>query len=371
MHTDIPTRPELENLIATRSPAAVSIYLETTPLTQDIGLARTALGNLLKEAVAQLEAIDTPKRTIWPIEEQIADLLDDDSFWAHQSNALAIFVTPENLRSHRLPNRLKSMVQVSDRFHVKPLWRALSVNQHAFVLALQENEVRLVEVFADLPAEEVRVPDLPRDGASAAGVANVNSRSFSGRIGGAEGQKVLLRAYARQVDAALRPVLAGRHEPLILAGVDPLLPIYRSINSYDGLAAAAITGSATRMSAADLAAAARPILDALQAEEVARLNALYATREAEGRASTQIARAARAATFGAVDTLMVDIDTVVPGTVDEAGEISFAAAESAASYGVIDEIAARVVGAGGRVVALRRDEIPQNEALAVILRYAI
>lgn len=371
MHSDIPTRPEMEKLIATRSPAAVSIYLETTPLTQDIALARTALGNMLKDAVAQLAANGTPKRTIWSIEEQLADLLDDDTFWAHQSNALALFVTPDKLSSYRLPNRLKSMVQVSDRFHLKPLWRALSVNQHAFVLALQENDVRLIEVFADLPAEEVRVPGLPRDGASAAGVANVNSRSYSGRIGGAEGQKVLLRAYARQVDAALRPVLAGRQEPLILAGVDPLLPIYRSVNSYDGLADASITGSATRMSAADLAAAARPILDDLQVAEVARLNGLYAAREAEGRASTQIARAARAATFGAVDTLMVDIDAVVPGTVDATGEITLAETESAASYGVIDEIAARVVASGGRVVALRREEIPQNEPLAALLRYAI
>lgn len=371
MHTDIPTRPELQSLIDTRSEVAVSLYLETTPQTQDIGTARIALGNMLKDAVAQLEANGTAKRSIWPIEEQIADLLDDDAFWANQANTLAIFVTPDNLRGHRLPNRLKPMVQVSDRFHVKPLWRAVSVGQHAFVLALEENDVRLIEVFADLPAQEVRVPDLPRDAAAAVGTASVNSRSYSGRIGGAEGQKVRLRAYARQVDAALRPVLAGRHEPLILAATEPLLSIYRSVNSYDGLTAKAIAGSPARTSPADLASAARPVLDGLHADEVARLNALYAARENEGRASTQIACAARTATLGAVDTLMMDIDAVVPGTVDAAGEITFAEGESATSYGVIDEIAARVMAAGGRVVALRRDDIPQAEPLAVILRYAV
>lgn len=371
MHTDIPTLPELQNLMAMRAEPSVSIYLQTTPETQHIGAARTELGKSLKKAIAQLEAADTPKRSIWPIEELIHDLLDDDAFWAHQGNSLAIFVSPDSLRSFRLPNHLTPTVQVSDRFHVKPLLRAVSVNQHAFVLALEENDVRLIEVFADMPAQEIKVPQLPRDAASAVGTSNVNSRNYSGRLGGGEGQKVLLRSYCRQIDAALRPVLTGRTEPLILAGSDPLLSIYRSVNSYDALARAAITGSPARMTPAALSDAARPILDALHGDEVAALHALYATREAEGRASTQIARAARTATHGAVEILMIDIDTVVPGTVDAAGEITFAEGESAASYGVIDEIAARVLAAGGRVVALHRDDIPQGESLAVILRYAV
>ncbi len=371
MHTDIPTAPELQNLMAVRAEPAISIYLQTTPETQKIGAARTELRKLLKDAVEQLEAIDTPKRSIWPVEEHVADLLDDDDFWAHQANSLALFVTPENLRSYRLPNHLTQMVQVSDRFHVKPILRAITVNQHAFVLALEENAVRLIEIFADMPPVEIRVPNMPTDAASAAGTATVNSRNYSGRLGGGEGQKVLLRGYCRQIDAALRPVLAGRHEPLILAAVDEMQAMYRSVNTYAGLADEALIGAPSAKSLDTLAEEARPVLDGLHAREVERLHALYSARENEGRASTQIARAARAATYGAVDTLMLDIDTVVAGTVDEAGEITFADEESAASYGVIDEIAARVLQNGGRVLALRRDDIPQGEALAVILRYAV
>lgn len=371
MHTDIPTAPELQNLMAVRAEPAISIFLQTTPETQKIGAARTELRKMLKEAVEQLEAVETPKRSIWPIEEQVADLLDDDEFWAYQANSLAIFVTAEYLRSYRLPNHITPMVQVSDRFHVKPILRAVTVNQHAFVLALEENAVRLVEVFADMPPVEVRVANMPTDAASSAGTANVNSRSYSGRLGGGEGQKVLLRAYCRQIDAALRPVLAGRDEPLILAAVDEMQAMYRSVNTYDGLASEAVIGAPSAKSLQTLADEARPVLDRLHEKEVARLHALYSARENEGRASTQIARAARAATYGAVDTLMLDIDTVVAGTVDDAGEISFADEESATSYGVIDEIAARVLQSGGRVMAVRRDDIPQGEALAVILRYAV
>ncbi|MCC5987237.1 MAG: hypothetical protein JJT95_06105 [Pararhodobacter sp.] len=371
LYVDIPTMPELKKLVAARGEAMVSFYLPTTPETQNIGQARTELGNLLKEAEAQLEAAGTPKRSIWPISEQVGDLMDDDDFWAHQANSLAVFVTPDSLRAFRLPNHLKAIVQVSDRFHIKPILRAVSVQQHAFVLALAENEIRLIEVFADLPAQVVRIPGMPKDAASAVGTANVNSRNYSNRKGGSEGQNVLLRAYARKVDAALRPVLSGRSEPLIIAAAEPLWSIFRSVCSHEGLAEEGIRTSPVRITPTDLAEQARPILDGLHEKALEEVHALFSARENEGRATTQVARAARAATFGAVDTLLVDIDEVMPGTVDDNGEVTFSDKESAASYGVVDEIAGRVLVSGGRVLAVRRDDIPQQESLAAILRYAV
>ncbi|MFN6979369.1 MAG: hypothetical protein ACK4OP_14655, partial [Gemmobacter sp.] len=243
--------------------------------------------------------------------------------------------------------------------------------QHAFVLALEENGVRLVEVFPDLPAQTVKVPGMPRDAAQVAGTANVNSRSYSRRLGGGEGQNVLLRAYARAVDAALRPVLAGRSEPLILAAADPMRSVFRSVSSYGGLVAATIDGAPGRDSDAALAEAARPILDALHAEHMEKTRSLFAARGSEGRATTQITDAARAATMGAVDTLIVDIDVVIPGTVDDAGVVSLASGESAATYGVVDEIAGRVLANGGRVLAVRAEDVPEGAPLAAILRYAV
>jgi len=372
LYVDIPTQAEVAKLVSARGEAMISIYLKTTPETQHIDAARTRLKQLTNDAVAQLEEVGVAKRTIWPIEEQLHDLMDDDEFWRMQANSLAVFITPHSLRTHRLPNHLSETVQVADRFHLKPLLRAVSMPQHAFILALAENEVRVVELLGDQPAQELRVPGLPKDAASVAGTANVNSRSYSGRQGGGEGQKHHLRQYCRQIDGALRGLLAGRSEPLILAATDPLLSIYRSINSYAHLAEAAVETSPVRIPAHDLGAEARKIVDQLNAETVAEFGRLYTARENEGRATTQVARAARAATFGAVDTLLVDMDSVMPGLVDEeTGEISLDKEDSAVSYGVVDEIAGRVLANGGRVLAVRRADIPQGADLAAILRYAI
>lgn len=145
LHIDLPSRSEIERLAAWRGAPAVSIYLRTTPLTEDAGKDRIELKNLLKTAVAQLEEAGTDKRQIWPIEEAVSALAEDDAFWAFQANSLAIFVTPERVMAFRLPNLLTSMVEVSDRFHLKPILRALTFPHHAYVLPIGMGAVRLVE----------------------------------------------------------------------------------------------------------------------------------------------------------------------------------------------------------------------------------
>jgi hypothetical protein len=192
----------------------------------------------------------------------------------------------------------------------------------------------------------------------------------SGRIQGAEGQKVLLRQFARKVDQALRPLLGASGLPLILAATEPLASIYRSLNTYSQLAEAGIDGSPEDLTNAQLSERARPILDGLYQDELTAWRALFRERENQGRATTDVAQVARAATFGAVDTILVDIDQVILGRVNEQGVVSFAERDQS-RYEVVDEIAARVLAAGGRVIGVRKTDIPREEPLAAILRYPV
>jgi hypothetical protein len=372
LYVDIPTIPEIRALHATRADACVSIYLATTPQTQDLKASRIAFANHAKAALAQLDASGFDKRRRALLEAELAALGEDDAFWRLQAHSLAVLATPDSVRTFRLATAISDKVEVSDRFHLKPLLRAIAFPQHAFVLALSENAVRLVEVFADLPAVHVRVPDLPKSAADAVGRASVNNLTQGTRIANAQGQTVLLRQYARQVDACLRPVLAGRETPLILAATDPLGPIFRAVNSYPALAAEGISASPDRLSDHELASAARAILDRVYAKEVDAAKGLFQTRLGQRRATADIGEAARAATNGAVELLLVDIDRSLPGTVSEAdGAISLAAAAGPASYDVIDEIAGRAIAAGARFIGVRGADIPGEAPLAAILRYPI
>jgi hypothetical protein len=370
LHTDIPTRSELGSLLEARGPASVSIYLPTSVLPQDARRDRIELKNLASQAVDQLEA-EVGRREAGGVREALDHLHDDDEFWEEQAHSLAVFASPELMRTFRLPNRLTPSVEVGDRFYVKPLLRAVTFPQAGFVLALASGSVRLIEVTREGPPFTAKVPGLPTDAASAAGKASIADRSPSRAIQGSEGQKVLLRQYARKVDHALRGVLYGHELPLILAATQPLESIYRSVNSYPHLAPQAIQGSPEGASDAELADAARPVMDELYASELSGLRDLFEARFNEDRASTDVAVVARAATYGLVDTVFVDIDEKVPGHIDEETGAVTLAEDDAASYGVVDEIARRALLSGGRVLAVRATDIPQNGTVAATFRYAL
>jgi Bacterial archaeo-eukaryotic release factor family 11 len=372
LYVDIPSLTDLKSLAEHRSDICVSIYLPTTPVSQEAAADRIELKNLARQALHQLEAAKADKRRVAALKEHLDDLLDDDEFWRFQARSLAVLATPDGVQTFRVPNALTAMVEVSDRFHLKPLLRTVTFPNTCFVLALAEGSVRVVQVSADLPPAVIKVDGMPKDAASAVGRSTVNDRSPSGRLQGSEGQKVLLRQYARKVDHELRGLLTGSGIPLVLASSEPLASIYRSVNTYAHLAAAGIDGSPGHATDAHLAERARGILDGLYRHDIAQWKSTFAAREKEDRAITDIAHAARAATFGAVDSMVVDIDEVVPGTVDETtGAVTYAAAADAVGYGVVDEIATRVIRSGGRILAVRKADIPGGKSLAAILRYAM
>ena len=160
--------------------------------------------------------------------------------------------------------------------------------------------------------------------------------------------------------------------PLILAATEPLDSIFRSVNSCAQLAATTIAGNPERTPDAELAASAREILDDLYAQELRETRELFDVRFTQGRALLDIGDVARAATYGAVDTVLADIDESVPGWIDEeSGAVTVSADTGADRYGVVDEIARRVWLAGGRVLAVRREDIPAKSSVAAILRYPI
>jgi len=370
LHTDIPSRSELESLLAAGEPHCVSIYLPTTPITTAADADRIALKNAAAEAVEALEQRGAAREAIAAIAEHLADLVEDETFWAFQAISLAVFVTPGRMRTFRLPNRLAATVAVGDRFVVKPLLRTVTFPQAAFVLALAQGSVRLLEISPDLAPHAVAVSEMPSDIGSAVGKTSITDRSPRGAIQGSEGQKVRMRQYARMIDQALRPVLYGRDLPLILAAAQPLESIYRSLNSYPGLAGAAIEGNPEETSDQELASEARRILDAIYAEQIATTLARFDELAGQGRSAVEIGDVARAATFGAVDTALIDIGADVPGEIDETtGAVE--PGPSPRGGQVLDEIARRVLLSGGTVLAVRGEDLGERGAALAILRYPV
>lgn len=371
-HIDIPTATEMQRLVAGRGSGLVSIYLQTEPDGHRSDAERIELENQASSASEKLREIGVERSAIASIEESLRDLAADDEYWRYQARTLAIFADEDGLVSYRLPNRLPGSLVVSDRFFVKPLLRTFTFPQAAFILAISLGGVRLIEASPNLPPDRISVPELPTDVASAVGKSSIRDRSHDRRVGGSEGQKLRMRQYARQINRALALVVGGHDLPMVLAGTEPMLSIYRSVNSYPHLIDEVIGGNPDSRLDAELVSEVRPILDRVYNDEIVRLQELFGARQAQGRAITELADVARAATFGAVDTLLVDIDQSIDGQIDEqTGVISAGGDAEPSVHGVTDEIARRVLLSSGRVLAVRGDDVPGSGAVAALLRYPL
>lgn len=367
LYNDVPSRGELESLAAVVGPTCLSVYTPNEAAADAPDAHRLAFENQTRKALEYVDA--AAERAVFA--EGLDDLLDDEEFWRYQSRSLVVLASGDHVHVHRVANHLEASETVADRYFLKPLLRAVTFPQTAFILALSEGAVRLVEISAEGPAETIEVADMPKNASDHAGKSSLSDRAPRGRLQGTEGRKVLVRQYSRAVDQSLRSVLTGRDVPLILAATEPIASIFRSVNSYPGLLAEGIEGNPEERSDADLAATARGVLDGHYAEQLAEARQLYQVRQGQGRGQSDLADIARSATYGLVDTLFVDIDSFTPGTVDpQSGAIEYREAASGTGYDVVDEMARRALMQGGRILAVRADEVPEGGKAAAILRYA-
>ncbi|HSO20982.1 MAG TPA: hypothetical protein VLT88_16065, partial [Desulfosarcina sp.] len=135
---------DLKQLLANEDEACISLYMPTDPAAAD-GKDRIRFKNLLRRAEKGARE-RFPKNK--PMEEALGEaraLVDDDDFWAAQSDGLAVFLFPGRLRHFRLPLAFPETVSVSTRPVIKPLIPLFMDEARFFVLALSQSGVRLLD----------------------------------------------------------------------------------------------------------------------------------------------------------------------------------------------------------------------------------
>lgn len=369
MHTDIPLRSEIEQLAQTERPNLVTIVLRTSPVTSEAEASRVTFSNLITKAVAEHTAHDGNAAEIAATEAGLRALLEDTELWRYLSQSLVVFASPERTVAYRLPNELETEWFSGNHFRIVPLLRTITFAHDGTVLALSQKSVRLIEIGPDHRGNELPVPELPTDVLDAFNVEDPGVDSHDRRLHGPEGHNARLLGFARAVDRAIAPVLRGTRGPLILAAARPLDSVFRSVTRNAKLLPAGITGNPDNLSSAELDAAARVILDETYAAELAERQESFENRRSAGRAASDLTDIARAAIAGAIATLYVDVDARPEGTLDE--QAGGYVAGNTAGYNLVDQLAARVLESGGRVLVLRSGEVPGGSALGAELRFAV
>jgi hypothetical protein len=385
------TMEELQNLTNTGEGWCVSIYLPTIKKGDQTRQNPIRYKNLLDAAEERLAQLGMKKNEITQFFRHAEELQRDNVFWQNQENGLAVFISPDVFQTYKLPMQVNEQVLVKDRFYLKPLLSLLYQGGEFFILALSQDEVRLFRA-TEHEVEEVNPPDLPNNMEEALGYDNLEDQQqwhtgtapapggarrgamFHGHGQGDDKSDAYFLNYLRMVNDSVTNYLGERRSPLILSGVEELLPEYKKVNTYQHLVEdEIITGKPAMAEPRDLRDKAwekiKPAFDVTRNEILGRYKQLSGKND--NLATKDVKEVLKAAPYGRVEVLFVDKNAKQWGTFDTQNvEVKLEDQPNEQNYDLLDFAAIQTLLNGGIVYALDTDEIPEGGSpVAAILRF--
>ncbi len=381
---------ELRRLQNKQKGVCVSIFLPTRRAGVDSQQDALRLRHQIRDAENRLLLENIRSTEVEKLLEPIRALLDDGDFWLHTGDGLAIFRSSELFHYYRLPCSFKEQVIVSDHFYLKPLLPLLTNNGRFYILAMSQNEIRLlegthysvqqVELPEEVPeslAEALKYEEAENEvwlysSSSGATIGKGGRRPaiFYGQGVGHDDSKDHLLRYFQQIDRGLHELLRDEEAPLVLAGVEYLFPLYRQANTYHHLLGQGVAGNPDKLSPEILHTQAWAVVEPYFRKGQEESAAQYRDNVGTERTSNDIREIMPAAYYGRVSSLFVAIDEELWGIFDPTSNTIHVHKEPRfRDDDLLDEAATQTLLHGGSVYAVERTKVPGQALLAAVFRY--
>jgi hypothetical protein len=375
---------DLKRFVESPPAPCVSMYLPTERVDPKGKKNYLRFKNLKR--IAEKEFLDhgLRKTEIGELLAPLEKLLEDTLFWQNQSEGLAVFRSPDLFRFFRLPLRFKETLVVADRFHLKPLFPLFGEEGRFYILALSQKKVRLLRADRQ-DLEEVPLKGVPPSLEEALkydapekqlqfhtrtppGMGR-RSAMFHGHGGGVDKSKEDLRRFCQLVERGVKKILREEKAPLVIAAGEPLLALYREVNSYRNLLEPAVLGNHMELTDSRLHKQAwkiaMPFFWKAREETAAR----YRQQMGTGLASKDIREVIPAAVHGQVEVLFVPVGVQLWGTFDARANSLRLEEEKHGGGDLLDFAAVHTFLNGGTVHAVNPPEMPDDGPVAALFRY--
>ena len=260
---DVITLADVKALAGADAPC-ITVVMPIPNSTELSANLKSVLRSVRKQLAERHTDTATGGGLLAPI-EQLAVNLQMAHTW---SNSLIAFRSPGAFRHYWVRKRLKEIAEVGERFEIRPLLAALAREQRFHLLAIGRHHVRL---FRSTPhyTDEVRLegiapqnmqgslhtrqPDHLLEDRMAAGPSVGSMQGvIVGTSAESEKEQDRFRHFLKEVEKGVTKLLRLDAEPLLLAGMEYDVAIYRQLNTYPHLLPRAVHGSPERLTVANL-----------------------------------------------------------------------------------------------------------------------
>ena len=285
---------------------------------------------------------------------------------------------------HFVPRDIEESIIVADHFHLLPLIPLMWETRPFYILALSQKHIRLlrctntisedVKLPASVPLSlddflQMDQPDHMLDNASSAGPAGGRMVMFGTTAEKERKDQHLLHFY-KEVDRVVTELLKNDTAPLVIAGVEYELPLYRSVSRFPRLASEGVRGAADGLKGGELHKRALDVMEAYWRKDVDDALVMYEQFGGSARASVSVKGIVKAAYEGRVLHLFATPDAHHTGNFDEAThQVRAHRQERAGDEDLINAAAVETLRHGGNVYVIPANRIPHGSQMAAVMRY--
>ncbi|HYG04249.1 MAG TPA: hypothetical protein VD927_17500 [Chryseosolibacter sp.] len=385
--TGVLTKDILNELAAVHADHCISFYMEThqAGVEKNEQKDTIAFKNLLQQITYQLRQKTVDQSVIDSLLKPGYDLLRDNEFWLAQHKGLAVFISDTEFRYMKLPFTPKEEILINTSYYVSPLLPLFMNRDYFYVLVFSKKQAKLYRAdqfgivhipIAEMPNgiddvvhfEEKDDQKLFRTDTSGAG----QGANFHGIGSGKPDEKANIAMYFDEVDETLwKAVLSTENVPLLLAGVDYMIPIYKGVAKYKYIWNDALTGSYEHEDMNSLYQEAIQKMTPYFRERHEKAKALYGNQSATALTSSIPADVIPAAYYSRVWHLFVTRNEHIWGTFDELNnKLAIHDIQEDGDEDLIDKAIMRTILNGGEVHMLDQLDMPVVDArICAVMRY--
>jgi len=346
------------------------------------------LKNNLQQAKRSLAEKGKSQGTIEKILKAGYKLVDDREFWNSQSQGLALFLAEDFSQVIKTPMTLKEKLIINSSFYLLPLLPLITDDAHFFLLMLSKKDAKIYRGDA-YGMELLEVEGLPngmddvihfeekdsqqtmrRAGGGAGRAALDGGGSFHGHGPGLADETEYVSQYLKEVNQTLwTELLSQESAPLILAGTEQILGLYRQISKYP-IVESSLTGNYEQQEKNAIFQKVKEIAAPLFRENTRKALKTYYDNSTSELTSSIPEDVIPASYYSKISDLFLAKDAHIWGTFDEASnELQIHNEKQEGDTCLLNKAAIKTLANGGAVHVLEQEKMPADSPVAAFMRF--
>ncbi len=369
------TFDDLKPLATGSGPCITMTVPLPNPAEIDVRLKNAIRG--VQKKLAEFGIDDKRSASLMAPIQEFATNAETDRVWGP---AIILLRSPDLFRFYMLRGPVQEGQTVGEHFQVRPLLAAMTHETRFHILGLSRRNVRLFhctqfraeESAAHLPQNlyawrNTRKPDHVLENWSTAGPSSGAAKGVTfGSSSDADRDHEYVAHFLAEVEKGVAAHLRKDPAPLVLAGVEYELAIYRRLNSYPRTLKHSVQGSPDGMTDQTLHERAMQVVLQTPSEPLQQALEDIGTHAGTGRVATDAATAIQAARLGRV------LDFLIAENAEDWGNWNAETTEvTSGSKGeeLLNAAALQTVRHGGRAFVVKAPDMPVPAEVAAFLRF--